>query len=384
MQSRDTSNNPGLVWLDTVKPEKVEWLWYPYIPLRKVTLLDGDPGQGKSLLTTDISSRITSNQTMPDGSKGIGGGVVFLALEDGLADTIIPRIEVAGGDRSKIVALQGVPDGPGKLRLPTVQDVVYIANACDEANAKLVIIDPLMGYIGKANSWKDQEIRSAMAPLVKMADDQNVAVIVVRHLNKSVSLRSIYRGGGSIAFIGLARVGLLCAEDPDNEDKHVLAGIKSNLGPLPPSLSYAIEVNGGIAKIAWGGRTSHKADDLLAVDAMPEGNSALDDAEEFLNYVLKDGPVEALVVTTEAETAGISKRTLDRAKRTLGVKSEKSKFDGRWKWVLPSEDCQEKPKVANKNNGNLGGTLATFDSNSPKMTKLAIGENEDQSIKVNS
>lgn len=121
---------PGLVRLETVTPEKVKWLWPGRIPLGKITLLDGDPGLGKSLSTIDIAARVTRGGIMPDGYRCEQGGVVLLTLEDGLADTIVPRLEVAGGNKSRVVALQGVPDIEGKLRFPTVEDVHHIAAAC--------------------------------------------------------------------------------------------------------------------------------------------------------------------------------------------------------------------------------------------------------------
>jgi putative DNA primase/helicase len=357
---------PGVVCLETVKSEKVEWLWYTYVPLGKITILDGDPGNGKSLFTTDLASRVTSDQLMPDGSKGITGGVVLLAMEDSLADTIVPRIEVAGGDKKKIVSLQGVPDASGDLRFPTVEDVEHIARACKKVNAKLVIIDPLMGYLGTANSWKDQDIRRAMAPLVKMADELNVAVIGVRHLTKAAVSKSMYRGGGSIGLIGLARIGLLIAKDPDNENKRILAGIKSNLAPLPLSLTYAIEDYDGTPKIAWGSTSTHTADSLLSLPLTPEEKTAIDEAKDFILDILVDRPVLANDVIREAKKTGIAEKTLQRAKKVLGVVSKKGQFKEGWKWSLAPEDGQESPKMVNKNDDQLGLNLTAFDIETSK------------------
>jgi hypothetical protein len=214
------------------------------------------------------------------------------------------------------------------LRFPTIADVDHIARACDEVGAKLIVIDPLMAYMGDVNSWKDQDIRQGLAPLVRMAEEKNVAVIVIRHLNKSSASQSVYRGGGSIGFIGLARVSLLIAKDPENEDRRILAGIKSNLAPLPPSLSYVIENRGDIPKIAWGGTSSHTADALLAIPQTPEEKSAFDEAKDFLLDVLAEGMVNANEIFREAKRAGISEKTLRRAKRSLAVRSEKSEFGG--------------------------------------------------------
>src|SRR3989338_1419166 len=358
---KEQNTDIDIVCLDTVTAEKVNWLWSGYIPLGKLTLLDGDPGLGKSLFALDITARISTGQPMPDGSLVLHGGVVLMSLEDGLADTIVPRLEVAGADKSKIVALQGVKDLEGKFRFPTVEDIEAIGNACKKVDAKLVAIDPLMGYMGGCvNSWRDQDVRRALSPLAKMAEEIGVAVVIVRHLNKTSSSNSIYRGGGSIGIIGAARSALLIAKDPENENRRILAGIKSNLAPLPSSLSYMIENIDGIPKIVWGGVSSHTADALLAIPSSPEEKSALEDANEFLREALLNGAVDSKEVLKQAREAGIAERTLHRAKKVMCVVSKKAEFKSGWLWVMPSEGCQNDTKVAIKNNGNLGGDLATF------------------------
>ncbi len=363
---------PGLIRLETVTPERVKWLWPGRIALGKIALLDGDPGLGKSLFTIDSVARITTGREMPDGYRCEKGGAVLLTLEDGLADTVVLRLEAAGGDKSRVVALQGVPDIEGKLRFPTVEDIGHIALACRKVNAKIVIIDPLMGYLGgNTNSFKDQDIRRALAPLAQMAEKEGVAVIVVRHLNKSESSRSIYRGGGSIGIIGLARIGLLIAKSPEDENKRILAGVKSNLAILPPSLTYAIEDRNGIPVIAWGGTSKHTADGLLAIPSSPEEKSAAEDAESFLMETLAVGPVNSNEVLKDARKAGIAEKTLQRAKKSLGVISRKLGYAGAWTWELPSQDCQdgqEMSKVVIQNNDHIGGDLTILGSSGPVPT----------------
>lgn len=349
-----------VIRLDSVTAEKVDWLWPGYIPFGKITLLDGDPGLGKSLFTIDLASRLTTGQPMPDGTPSIQGGVVLMSLEDGLADTIVPRLEVAGANKSKIVSLQGVKDSDGQYRFPTVEDVQAIKKACESVDGKVLVIDPLMGYLGgKINSHKDQDIRRVLSPLAKMANETGIAIIIIRHLIKSDSNNSIYRGGGSIGIIGAARSALLVAKDPENENRRILAGIKSNLAPLPPSLSYVIENIGGIPKIQWGGVSGHTADALLSIPSNPEERSALEDAKTFLEEVLVDGAVDSREVQRQAKQAGIAERTLHRAKNALNVTSKRDGFgkEGKWLWHI---DCQKTPKVAKEKLGNLRENLATF------------------------
>lgn len=354
---------PGIISLDTVKAERVEWLWPGYIPFGKITIIDGDPGISKSLLTHDLIARITSGQPMPDGSIGPNCGAVILSLEDGLSDTIVPRIEAAGGKKSRVASVQGVPDERGDMRLPTVRDIEDIQAACRMKDARLVVIDPLMGYIGDANSWKDQDIRAAMAPLIKFADEFKIAVLIVRHLNKSTSSPSLYRGGGSIGIIGIARIGLLVAKDPEDDNRRILAGTKSNIAALPQSLTYEINVAlGDVPVISWGSTCNHTADTLLSMPSSPEEKSAMDEAKDFLLSQLEHGAVKSKDVMREARAAGISDVTLRRAKKYLKISSMKSEFGGEWLWGKHDEDDHKTPKIFILESDHLRENMITFNT----------------------
>jgi hypothetical protein len=327
------------VLLSTVQPEHVEWLWQGRIPLGKLTILDGDPGLGKSVLTLDLAARVSRGWEMPDGTQGKAGGVVLLSAEDGLADTIAPRLAAAGADCSRVLALDSVPDLGGR-RLPSLPlDVPHIADATRRMDAKLVVIDPVMAYLGpEVNSHHDQACRRALFPLARIAEETGAAVLVVRHLNKLVGGSPLYRGGGSIGIIGAARSGLLVARDPDNQDRRVLASTKCNLAKLPPSLSFDLSSgDGGGLRIGWKGESSHTAETLLAAPRDDEDRDAVRDAMEVLQVVLGSGPRSAKEVHTEAHKAGVQSRTLDRAKAALGVKSCRKGFgpNGVWQWSLP-------------------------------------------------
>ncbi len=352
----------GLVMLDTVKPEKVSWFWPYYIPLGKITLLEGDPGLGKSTITIDLGARSTQGLPMPDGTTGISCGVVILSMEDGLADTIVPRFKAAGADCSKIVALQAVRGPDGKPRLPTVVDIEGIKSAIEKVGAKLFIVDPLMAHLpGITNSWRDQDVRAALTPLAILAEETGIAVVLVRHLNKSGGGQAIYRGGGSIGIAGAARCAYLVAKDPENEERRIFACVKNNLAKNPPSLCFGLEGVDGSSRIVWGGQSNHTANQLLAVFT-PKDKSALDEAESFLIETLSEGPVKAKDVLEKGEEAGFSARTIRRAKKELGVIAEKEKaFQGAWVWKLSAKDGQESPKVTNKTNGHLCDSLAPFD-----------------------
>lgn len=377
---------PSLLCMADVQPQPVRWLWPGRIPLGKLTIVDGDPGLGKSLITLDLAARVSCGGAMPDGAAcDLDGpaGVVLLTAEDDPADTIRPRLDAAGADCSRIVMLQGIretttlPDGTEKTttRLPTLGDIVALERAVQEVGAKLVIVDPVMAYTGKADSHVDSEVRAVLARLAEMAQRLGVAVVVVRHLNKTGGGNPLYRGGGSIGFIASARSGLLVAPDPDdpNGRRRILASTKSNLAELASSLAYAIEAPYGVAQIHWLGSSDHSAKTLLAAQNDGEEKTAVDEAKDFLTDLLSDGPVEAKVAKAEAKDAGISERTLARAKTLLGVRAVKLGFgdSGRWMWDLPAnKQTDNQPKDAkdplrmprNTNIGNLAslGNLGTL------------------------
>jgi len=342
--SKDTEG-VGVIMAD-VQAETVEWLWQDRIPLGKLTILDGDPSLGKSVITMDLAARVTTGTSFPNGNVGdvdhVGnldhldhlGGVVILSAEDGLADTIKPRLDAAGADTSRIVAISTVPDGKESERTIAIpEDIVTIEAAIRRVDAKLVIIDPLMAFLS-GEAHKDQDVRKALTPLARMAEATGVAVLVVRHLNKQQGGKAIYRGGSSIGIIGAARSGLVVEEHPDNKDLRVLAMNKSNLAVKAASLTYSITTAGNeSAKVLWGSATGLDADDILNPDTSEVGK-----AMAWLADKLRDVHLPSNTVFEEGREAGFSKKTIQRAKDALGVKAKKDGLGGTWRWHL--EDGQ--------------------------------------------
>lgn len=332
----------GLIRLSTVTPVHVDWLWTQRVPLGKVTVLDGDPGLGKSTITLDLAARVSSGRPMP--GERIGrppAGVVLLSAEDGLDDTIRPRLDAAGADVSLVFARTAV----GSLiegHLPALPDDIATVEAdAVETGAALIVVDPLMAFLAPGvNAHRDQDVRRALAPLAAMAERTGAAVLVVRHLNKSGKSDALYRGGGSIGIIGAARCGLMVAVDPDDESQCVLAVTKSNLGAMPAALSYRLVADPGtqVARIDWGRETTHTARALLAIPVEDGVQSAVDEAIAVLAEILQSGPVRVATVRAQTRSAGISDRTLDRAKSRLGVTTHhfgRPGDGGYWEWALP-------------------------------------------------
>lgn len=330
-----------VVTLSDVEPETVRWLWPDRIPLGKLTMLDGDPGLLKSTITLDLAARLSRGAAMPDGSSPeVDGpaGTVLLTAEDGLADTVRPRLDAAGGDPARVAVVKHVPTVDGEPRLPTVEDTPELERALDTVEARLLVVDPLMAFLpADVNSHRDQDVRRALAPLAELADEAGVAVVAIRHLNKSGGSNPKYRGGGSIGLIGAARSGLLVAEDPDAPDtRRILAATKANLSEPAPSLTYRpVQADNGAVRVEWEGESEHAAHALLDAPSGEE-RTAREEAADVLREELRNGPVEVDDLKGTAEELGMSWRTFRRAKNQLGIEHTRDGFGGPWQWKLPN------------------------------------------------
>jgi AAA domain len=339
------------VLLSEVETEQVSWLWRGWLALGKLSVLDGDPGLGKSAMVLELASRLSTGRPFPDGSECEtgAGGVVILSAEDGLADTIKPRLDAAGADTSRISSLGTVWEGRGERRhertLSLPEDIPLIEREIQRVEAKLVIVDPLMAFLPKKiDAHKDQDVRRALAPFASMAERTGVALQVVRHLSKSEGTSPIYRGGGSIGIIGAARMGALVAKDPKDEERRVLAPTKNNLAVHPKSLLYGLEeADNGAVRVIWAGESEYSASELLQTVRVDNAD-ARREAEDFLKSLLSDGAVPKATVEEEAKAANISNGTLRRAKTSLGVDAAREnevggeRGAGRWVWKLPAAE----------------------------------------------
>ena len=336
------SAQPILVRLADVAPKKVRWLWPGRIPLGKLTVLDGDPGLGKSLLTLDLAARLTRNSPMPDGTVSDlhePRNVVLLSAEDDVEDTIRPRLDRAGADVERIELLARVRDSSGE-RGPTIADLAVLDEAIRSTMAVLVTVDPFMAYLpDQRDAHRDHDVRRTLAPLTDLAARTGAAMLAIRHLSKgSGDGNPLYRGGGSIGIIGAARSGLLVAPDPNAREsgRRILVVTKSNLAAKPPALAYRIETLDDVARIVWDGPTEHTAEELLASSLPDDERSALDEAAAFLRDYLAEGDRPANGVKTAARQAGIAPRTLERARVRAGVTFHRQGFGGPFVWSLHS------------------------------------------------
>ncbi|MGH9045341.1 MAG: AAA family ATPase [Acidimicrobiales bacterium] len=337
----------GVVQMSQVAPERIDWLWPGRIPRGKLTILEGDPKVGKSTLMLDIAARVTTGTPFPDGHRPAAGVVLILTAEDGLADTVRPRLDAADAAAERVIAWESVAvlddEGlPNGMRPPSIpRDLDSLEALIVRHYVTLVVVDVLNAYLGAdVDGHKDQDVRRALMPLAKLAERTSCAIVVLRHLNKSTSGPSLYRGGGSIGIAGAARSILVAAFDPDDEERRrrVLASQGSNVAETPPSLAYELEPDEehGCARVRWIGESAQVAGSLLTA-GNDEERSALTEAVDVLADILSNGPVPAKEAERRAGDEGVHQRTLRRAKDRLGVRSVKSSA-GRWEWVLPPKE----------------------------------------------
>jgi hypothetical protein len=338
-----------------VTPSRVEWLWPGRVPLSMLTLLVGDPGRGKSLLTCLLAGEVSRD----------GGTVLMATAEDALDAVVRPRLEAAQADLARVRFVQlrrdGVEEG---IVLP--DNIGELSELIERHDARLVIIDPLGAHLsGAVNAHRDQDVRRALAPLYRLAQEKGCAMVVVAHLNKAQGADPLQRVGGAHAITGAARSVLLLAPDPDDPEgergsSRVLAQVKSSVGKEAPSLRYEIEsiVLPGDAQIhtaalRYRGESEHDGRALLStVD--DETRSRAEEAEAFLVGELAAGAVPQKELFREARAAGIADKTLRRAKERLGVKSEKSGFEGGWVWVRSEGGQRPWPPSQPGDTGHLG------------------------------
>lgn len=313
-----------IISMDEVPVKLVDWLWYPYIPYGKITIIQGDPGEGKTTLALRLAALLSNGDKLPcDEQEREPVKVIYQTAEDGLEDTIKPRLLEAGADCTQIKVIDET-DAILNMLDKRIEEAII------ETGARVIILDPIHAYVGaNINMNNANEVRAVMAQLGKMAEKYNCAVILVGHMNKGSGNKSTYRGLGSIDFQACARSVLIVGRIKDNPQTRVVVQDKSSLAPEGEPIAFELNIETGFR---WLGHYDISTDDLLCGVSREKKS---EQAENMIYEKLAEGKYLQQALQQKAKVLGISKRVLDEAKKSLGVKSVKE--GSQWYWVLPDE-----------------------------------------------
>ena len=320
-----------LIHMEDVVSKEVEWLWYPYIPYGKITIIEGDPGEGKTTLVLKLAAALSRGLSLPcdDDKEYEPIHIIYQTAEDGIEDTIKPRLEKAGADCSMIRVI----DETDK-ELSMTDD--RLEQAIIETKARLIILDPIQAYIGATvDMHRANEIRPVLKHLGIIAEKHNCAIILIGHMNKASGSKSTYRGLGSIDIQATARSVLLVARLRDKPNIRIMAHDKSSLAPAGDAIGFEMTEDNGMVCI---GPYDITIDELLSGNE-GRGKKKLDIAENFIKeYFGSNKVIPSNEIMMEAAKRSIKRNTLLSAKKKLGITSDKEKAeDGTiyWTWVMP-------------------------------------------------
>src|SRR5262249_28038828 len=255
---------------------------------------------GKTFAVVDCSARVTRGQLWPDGTVSSVGEVIVLTSEDGVADTLRPRLDRQGGDPSRVHILGAVRVDGDELPFTLDRDLPQLARVLTERpDTALVILDPVSAYLGSRDSYKDAEVRGLLSPLAALAERFGVALLAILHLTKAAQRKLLLRAQGSVAFVAQARIVLAVGEDPDHDGRPLLVPVKNTLGPAAAALAFHITDAG----LTWeDGTVEGPPEQLLATDDVGTRSERRerDEAATFLRDILRDGPVASKQIAADA------------------------------------------------------------------------------------
>jgi len=332
---------PDLLTLADVESKEVEWLWRPYLPAGMLAMLSGDPAAGKTFLALAMAAALTTGRVPYPCEPCAPVDVLYMSVENDPACVIRPRFDSLGGDVERLHLLRGTVVGEGE---ETKQDGVWLSDtstlqdALDRTHARLLIVDPIQSYLGaEVDAHRSNETRPVLDGLVRLADEHQCCVLLLRHLSKAPSGRAIHRGLGSIDLTGAVRSEMLAGNPPNDPQQRAMVQIKNNLGAYGPALGYEIDATG---QFFWTGESTLTQSDLLAPEGVGQ-DSAKDEAVEWLQTFLADGPRTARQLERAAREAGHTWATIRRAKQKAGAESRKVGLGEGWVWQLADQDAHE-------------------------------------------
>ena len=314
-----------------VKVRQIEWLWYPYIPFGKITVVQGDAGDGKSTFVLNLAAMLSRGQPMPftDGTGQTPINIIYQSSEDDTDDTIVPRFISAGGDPERLLFISE------KERYLSFSDERLI-QAIRQTGARLIVLDPLSAYIGEETGINAaNEVRRQFRPLIEIAREQRCAVLIVHHMNKSVGQKAINRAVGSVDIVGAARSVLLVARtDRERPDERIMAQVKCNVGPTGNAIVFSV----GQGAVQWIEETAKTADEVLGnvLTNIGRPDVQMRQAKDVISQLLSNGPTPQREIMDKLRASGVGESTAKKAKQLMGVCSVKQ--GAMWFWALPDGD----------------------------------------------
>lgn len=314
----------NIITMSEVQAQPVKWLWYPYIPYGKITLIQGDPGDGKTTFVLAVAALLSNGNPMPEcDSTDLPQTVIYQTAEDGLADTIKPRLEEVGADCSRVVVID-------ESEAPLSFSDGRIEQAIVKTGAKLLILDPLQAYLGiDVDMHRANEIRPIFKTLGGVAERTGCAILIIGHMNKAMSqTKGLYRGLGSIDIAAAVRSILLVGRDKEQENTRVMAHLKSSLAPEGAPIAFELDQDG----FRWVGKYEIGLDDLLNGTRSEREPTKEAQAVILILEMLRDGEKPCNEVYARLSEHGIGRRTAENAKQTAGVKAFKK--GAAWYWAV--------------------------------------------------
>ena len=316
--------------MEQVEATETRWLWYPYIPRGKLTIIQGDPGEGKSTFALYLAAQITQGRSIeqPFRIERAPALVCYQNAEDGIADTVKPRLLRAGADCNMVLFTD-------ESREPLSLTDGRIESIMRDHHVKLIILDPMQAYLGSdVDMHRANEIRPVMSYLASLAENYDCAVVLIGHMNKMQKTRSLYRGLGSIDLTAAARSVLLVARDPAHPENRVITQIKNSLAPEGKPVAFSLDEKG---ELVWLGEYEITLDEMLMQEN--RNPTARDHASELLREMFRDtGTLPARRIYDEAQSQGISRSALYRAREKLNIRIHKEL--GVSYWTLPRDTSE--------------------------------------------
>jgi KaiC/GvpD/RAD55 family RecA-like ATPase len=318
-----------LIRWSTVTAQEIEWLWYPYIPKGKVTVVQGDPCEGKTTFLLAVASALTTGTSLPGSSEPLPrSSVIFQSAEDGIADTLLVRLAALGGDSSMVCTIN-----ESEQQLSFLDE--RIEQAIKDTGAKLFIFDPMQAFMADIDMHRANEVRPLFNCLGNIAERTGCAIMLIGHFNKMSGTKPMYRGLGSADINAAVRSVLIVGRLKDEPQTRVVAHLKSNLAPEGKSIAFTLGEDG----FEWAGTMDITADELLngSGSCSEREPTKKEVASALLLEYLSDGAMPVTEIIERLDAHGISKRTADNAKAQIGAKSKK--LGSGWAWYLEGGDA---------------------------------------------